>query len=561
MPFIPDFKPVQGNKQDAAPSIGTAMAPGIAVQRLGNSISQVGDDAGAYAMKLTEARDAGVESSAALSMQQAFNEHQEFRAQNPDESLWEEDIQTRVSAARETIMAQKMSPFMKAKLEGTLSSWTQKTVHSTRMDGITQARQRSRQAITNAKEAYKQAGDFASARKVVEEARGKVYLPEETDADLLDLEAEEKTYNQRQAYTADLAEIEQDPFTARSKYESATPPEGADPIEYAKKRDHWRSTLAREQNSIVDSIRDGIASGQITRPDQLDEYEDELGAATLATLKTGMSRITDETRKQEIAKPESQAAIIGSVSSAIESLDPKDIESRVRIESQLDDIQPGPTKNHLSGELTKKLSGEPPSPGPMRRVRSMLNDAYSRGYFGNVASTTPQTTADAIDDGFVQDGAKLQSLGFSQDQISKIQNPELKPAQQLDQFRQLWASRDTAKENAADPYTRAAAEAIVTRRNQITPPAEQRNREMQESLKALRRKGEIEKGLLEWQQDHPDGDIEAELMRRLGDAESSTFLDSLEGGSWFAPDDTGTTTNPDMPDGLGMASDSLLPTK
>lgn len=197
----------------------------------------------------------------------------------------------------------------------------------------------------------------------------------------------------------------------------------------------------------------------------------------------------------------------------------------------------------------------------MRRVRAMLNDAYSRGYFGNVTPTAPQYTSDAIDDGFLQDGAKLQSLGFTQDQISKIQNPELKPAQQIDQFRSLWSSRDAAKATTADPYTRASAEAIVTRRNQITPPADQRNREMQDSIKAIQRKGEIEKGLIEWQQDHPDGDVEIELMRRLGDAESTTFLDSVDGGDWFAPDTTAAGINPAMPSGRGSASDSLLPPK
>lgn len=561
MPYIPDFKPVQGNKADAVPSRGAMLAAGNAMQQVGNAISSVADDASAYQMKLTEARDAGVMSNASLSMQQAYQEHQEFRMKNPDESLWEEDINARVSKAKESIFEQKMSPFAKAKLETQMKTWESDSLHNTRMDSLKQARARSRQAITNTAEAYIQAGDFESARQTLESGRGTVYHPEETDADLNKLAADQKDFDKRQAYNADLATIEQDPFSARETYQSPTPPDGADPVEYARKRDHWRSTLAREQNGILDSIKDGIASGKIVSADQLDEYQDELGAATVATLKTGMARIGDETRKLEVSKPENQAAIIGEVSSAIDALDPKNIEDRVKIEQALDEIQPGPTKNVLSGELTKKLAGEPPSPGAARRVRAMLNDAYTRGFFGPVAISTPQETSDAISDGFLQDAAKLQSLGLSQEQIDKIQNPELKPAQQLQQFRILWGSRDQTKAKAADPYTLSAASAIVTARNKIPTPPEQLQQETRKAWDALRKKGQIEKDLHEWQQDHPDGDVEKEFFRRLGDQESTTFLDTLGGGDWFAEDNAATLTNPELPAGMGSAGDTILPPK
>lgn len=560
MPFIPDYKPVQGVKNDAAPSLGAAMAPGKAIQSIGNAISDVGDDLSDYHGQLTRARDAGVRSAATLQMQQAFQEHEEYRARNPDESTWEADIQQRVSKARDSIFQQPMSALMKTELEAQMQTWEQDRVHNTRMDSLKQARARSRQHITNAAEAYIQAGDFESARKTIESGRGTVYLPEETDADLNKLARDEQDFKKKQAYQNDIAAIEQDPFSARAIYESPTPPDGADPIEYARKRDHFRSTLAREQNSIIDSIRDGIASGKILTADQLDEYEDELGAAAVSTLKAGMARSFDETRKAQIAAPDAQAQIIGRVSSAIDALDPKDIDSRVRIEQDLSDIAPGPTKNQLSAELSRKIGGEPPQPGPMRNVRAMLNDAYKAGYFGPVETPPEQTTADVVADDFLQDAAKLQALGFSQDQIDAIQNPEISREKQLFQFRQLYPSRDAAK-TTADDYTQRAARALIERRQTVPRTEEEKARSMRDSIKALQRKGEIEKGLLEWQQDHPDGDLERELFRRLGDAESSSFLDSLDGGEWFPTDATGSTTNPTMPAGFGMASDTLLPPK
>lgn len=534
------------------------------MQKVGASISGAGDDLGEYHAQLTRARDAGVKAHASLAMQQAFAEHQEFRIQNPDESTWEADITARVGKARESILAEKMSPLMRTELEATLQGWGAERVSGTRLDGLKQTRARARQRITNAAEAYKQAGDYASARKTLESGRGTAYLPEETDADLNRLDAEEKDFAKEQAFKADLAEIDEDPFAAREKYQSAEPPEGADATEYHRKREYHRQRLAREQGSIVEAIRDGMAAGKITRSEQLDEYEDELGAAAVATLKSGMAKAADEGRRKMVAMPAYQARMIGAVSSAIDDLDPNDIESRVKIEARLDDIQPGPTKNHLSSLLSRKLAGEPEDPGPMRRVRAMLNEATKRGYFGPVGARPPQSTADVVADQFLQDGAKLQTLGFSAEQADAVMDPELSNEKRLAKFRELYPKRD-AKADKADDYTRRAAKALVERRSTVEKTAAENAAEFRDAWQALQRKGEIERGLLEWRQDHPDGDVEAEFMRRMGDAESARFLESIDGGEWFddefGADPTGDPTIPDMPAGFGGSTNSLLPDK
>jgi hypothetical protein len=563
MPIIPMLGPVQGNLEAQAPSIGAAMATGKATAAFGGAVSDVGDDLGQYSAQLSRARDAGVKANASLAMTQAYAEHQEYRMQNPDESTWEADITSRVSKARESIMSEKMSPFMKAELDAQLQGWGAEKVSSVRLDGMQQTRQRSRQRITNAAEAYKLADDYESARKTIESGRGTAFLPEETDADLNRLNYEEQNFTKEKAFKADLAEIDQDPFTAREKYASPTPPEGTDPTEYHRKREYHRQRIAREQGSIIDAVRDGIASGKITRTDQLDEYQDELGAATISTLKSGMEKATDEGRKKLAAMPAYQARIIGSVSSAIDELDPNDIEARVKIEARLDDILPGPTKTQLSGELSRKLSGEPTQPGPMRRVRTMLNEATRRGYFGPVGSGPEQTVADLEGDGFLKDPANMKKL-FSEEDAAAIADPKLKPAERLAKFRETWPRRNTKADNPED-YTLRAGEAIYQRAEKVPKTKTEKGAEFRDAWQALQRKGEIEQALIEWQQDHPEGDVEAELMRRMGDAESQAFLDSMDGGNWFGDefmaDPTGDPTEPDLPSTFGGSVDSLLPNK
>lgn len=564
MPIIPDFDPVRGQASAATPSLGAAMAAGKAVEKVGASVSQVGDDLGDYHEQLTRARDAGVKANASLLMQNAFSEHEAFRIQNPDESAWEEDMRQRVGAVREKLAAEKMSPFMKTELDATLSGWESNSLHGTRLDGLKQARARARQRITNSAEAYKAAGDYQSARATLESGRGSAFLPEETDADIQRLDTEEKDWQREQAFKADLAEIDEDPFATRGKYESAEAPEGADPAEYARKRDHHRQRLAREQGEILASIRDGIAAGKILRPDQLDEFQDELGAAAVSSLKQSMEKSGDENRRRMVATPPYQARIIGAVSASIDSLDPNDINARVSIETCLADISPGPTKNHLAAELAKKIAGEESDPGPMRRARTMLNTAFKQGYFGPVGSSPGQSTSDVVADQFLQDGAKLQSLGFSADQADAIMDPEISNEKRLAKFRELYPSRD-AKADKADDYTRRAARALVERRDRVAKTPEEKSAEFRDSWKALQRKGEIERGLIEWQRDHPDGDVEAELMRRLGDAESAAFLDTIGESEWFGDEfdtpESSDPTVPNLPADFGGASASLLPEK
>lgn len=263
-----------------------------------------------------------------------------------------------------------------------------------------------------------------------------------------------------------------------------------------------------------------------------------------------------------VAMPAYQARMIGAVSSAIDELDPNDIDGRVKIEQRLDDIQAGPTKTHLSDALSRKLKGEPEDSGPMRRVRTMLNEATRRGYFGPVTPAPVQTTADVVADDFLQDGAKLQGLGFSQDAADSIMDPKLSTEKRLSMFRQLYPSRD-AKKATADEYTQRAADALVKRENTVPKTAGQGAAEFRDAWKALQKKGEIERGLIEWQKDHPDGDVEGELMRRLGDVESSKFLESVDGGQWFGDEfdtaPTGDPRRPDLPSTVGGSSDSLLP--
>ena len=563
MPLIPDLNPVPGKVDPVAPSLGAAMAPGRALQQVGSGITRVGEEIGAFQLRVAQARDQGIKSSASIAVQQAVAEHEKFRIENPDETKWEADLTERMGKVRDQFSKEQLSPLGRQELDAQFGSWEATYKGRTMVDASKQTMQRARQALTNEVRARQDAGDFDGAEKRIKEATGTVYLPEEADADIVENNRLRKAHDTKRAMDLSLAEIDQDPFAVREKYSSAKPPEGEDPVEWSQKRDHFRARLAREQNGIIDSIRDGMASGKITRPDQLDEWQDELGPAAVATIKSEMAKSAEEGRKDAVKSSPYQARIIGAATAAIEELDPKDIEGRIRVEGFIRDIEPGPTKESLTSELRRKIDGKPEDYSSLSRAKAIANNALRNGYFGPFKSSTPQSTSDVIGDDYLLDRAKLASLGIPEDWVDKVTSKDIKNTdERVRVFAEAMKARDPKKATADDYVTRSAM-AIVQRQNDVPRTDAEIKAQMKSSWDALKKHGAMIKTLTEWSKAHPDGDVEAEMIRMLGEVESDKFLNSLNvdqyWGDQFQADPSGDPTVPDLPSGYGGTNTDLLP--
>lgn len=567
MPLIPDLNPnVPGRALPVAPDLGAAMAPGRALERVGSGISAVGETVGAFQLQMQKARDEGVKSRAALAVQQELAEHEKYRMENPDETTWQADIDARLDRVRQTFQGERLSPFGRAELDAQFDGWGQDYRNRTMLDATKQSVARSRQALTNEVRARQDAGDFEGAEKRLREASGSVLLPEEAESDIQSNAKLRKDYEAEQRFSADIAAIDEDPFPLRGKYEGEKP-DGENEEEWLRKKQQFRISIARHQQRIVDQINDGLASGKITRPDQLEEWKDELGDAAVLRLQNSVKDMVNEGRKAMVGTPAYQARIIGAVSASIAELDPKDITRRVEIEARLRDISPGPSKDLLTADLKRKLGDEPEDYSAMSRARKLIKVAFDHGIFGEVAATESQTTADVLKDDFLMDGAKLQALGITKEWADKVQDPEAKDTDRVAIFTEAMRNRPKDAKITADDYTMRAAEAIVSRKKAVPKTTEERNAEMRNVWDALSRRGALERELAEWAKAHPDGDVEAELMRRLGDADSARLIDAAEAdGGWF--DDIGDfsasgeedmTTLPGMEPGAPGSTNALLP--
>lgn len=301
MPIIPELSALQGRHQPAVASIDAAGAPGRAAANLGKDIGQsasvIADIHGRY----QRARDNGVKNSARLSIQQAQAEHAQFRMENPDESLWQKDIEERMGRARESIFQQEMSPFMRTELEATFEGWKQEAGNQTMLDATKQGVARARQRSTNAVRAYKDAGDFESARRVVREsADAGVWLPEEAEADLLDIDDEERNFSKKKTAEGYQLAADTDPVTVleilKAKNEDgsfANDPDMDNGVRFRLIK-HAEASLESAKRDEYEAIQQGISEGRVTL-EEIDTLPQFLGDPDKRALKAHFNRITPPT--------------------------------------------------------------------------------------------------------------------------------------------------------------------------------------------------------------------------------------------------------------------------
>lgn len=541
-PLIPEFNPnIPGRFQPATPSLAAATAPGRALQQVGNDLSQAGGNIGDIGLRFQAANDQGVKSRAALAMQQAFADHQQFRLKNPDETKWPADISERVGKAKELIFQERMSPFMQTELESTFQSWSQDANNGAKIDATKQGVARARQSIMNEVRARQDAKDFAGAGTVLDNAVASgALLPEEGDADKIYNARLQKDAEIKQAFDAEKAKIAEDPKGWREKNATADAPEGRDPVEWQQLKGYARSLYGQEQDEVVSAVRDGIASGEITRLEQIADLAEPAGPRVVAALQSELIGQADQKTRQMRTMPAYQTRIMGKIADMLATLDPEDREARYEAEALIRQLEPGATKTQLNSQLTRKINGEPEDMSAINLHLKLATQAFKSGFFKRSAAPEPMKTETAIDRGFLKDSKKL-AVWFSPEQIAKINEPidEDKPAtnaSRTDAMRRLWVFRANQDAIAPDPFDQATAEAIANRKPAVEYQSpEDAAKHASAKWEQSAQLGRLTKHLSEWAAAQPEKakDFEAvreEMLRFIGPDSADDFIDSALDG-------------------------------
>lgn len=398
-------------------------------------------------------------------------------------------------------------------------------------------------------------------------------LPEERAAK----ERELNLHFQTQQITQDIQESPQE-WIDRNPVNS--PPPGFDATTWGRYHDFAESKLRESGRQIADLVMDGIASGQVLRPEDIDAIAaGKARPAVIAELKGKLADYTDAAataaRKARMQDPNHQDAVMGAIEAKLQTYEPDADgidEDMIQLKSMAYDLPEGPMRQETLRRVDALRDGH------FREVKTYA-DLAKRALVDHFKAFAPAGSFEPpkipvrqfVDQGFLKDAANLTALGFSQEQISKIEEPvkrgksETPPTNEvrLERFRALWPSRSTANDAKADPFKLRVAQTISERKTVI--PASQ-----EEEAAAARARidlGRAMRRLNDFLKVNPkpsSSDIEGIIFSIGGEAARNTYrsgvFDPPPAPAFDPVSPSFDATRPDLPTGgIDPESPSLLP--
>jgi GH24 family phage-related lysozyme (muramidase) len=380
------------------------------------------------------------------------------------------DPQERLTKTNAFLAEQKSSlipagapPVVRQALESGFSDFTSRAQINAAKDAADLTVKRATLALGNEIDASYQTLDPDAHRKALDNAAASgLLLPEQRAA-------EEARFGKAIAERQTTNDILADPdywLTNNPK-----PAKGQNPAEWAKYKSMATSAFREETAQTIDEIEDGMAAGNISAPEQIDELAANLRPGVREELKARLANRSNEGLKAKLRDPEYQNQLIGQASSMLKAYDPngEDFDSGyVAVDSVIRQLPPSAIRDELEKNLRDKRAGEE------TRIKTHAEEARAalEEHYDTLAKKIPTaqstfSTTRAINDGLLRDTTKLTALGFNEEQVeSIIGDEEDTDATRRARFREMSIYRDGEK--TAGTFTTAAAEAILNGKDSFT---------------------------------------------------------------------------------------------
>lgn len=463
MPLIPDLQFQAGRYEPATPSVASAMAPGLAMARVGASLQGAGEAVG----EIQAIHDEGVKAQARIEMQTAYNEHAQFRAENADETSWGEHAAKTTESAWKRIEKLRMSPAMQAEVKSSFDGWGQNFQAGVKLDATKQTVAAARQRVSNAYEAALQAGRFNDARTSVQSS--KAFSPVEKEKILLGINDREKDYQRSEGVrqAINLGAADPDWF---NKHPAGQDIAGHDSVASQQIRRGIMSLRAGEADEFASKIEDMIAVG--VTDEQITQLGKDQRPSVVAVLVKSNQRRHQENFEAERRTPGFQAALVGAVRNKMLRYEPTNEETfdsdRAEISGMIRQL---PEENPIRGELASNLAAL--KSGKQEEVRTAAQ-AAQKALDEHVKTTvldklwdgdSGMPTQKAINDRFLQSADKLVALGYSPAQVAPIVAAKTDP-ERVNLFKDSWEQRSNKNAHPGG-LVEATALAIVNGKAQI----------------------------------------------------------------------------------------------
>lgn len=298
----------------------------------------------------------------------------------------------------------------------------------------------------------------------------------------------------------------------------------------------WIDDTNRAKGLITDraeeaaiQAEDMMASGQLTNPDDVDDLFANLRPAAREAIKNRVADRAQLNFRAEMARPEKQQEIVGTVMERIRAYDPtfEDWDAEfVDIQLMIGTLPDGPVRDELASQLKRAKSTEVAQVLEAQDIiLKQLDDAFDAQKFG--VFERGQSTQSAIDAGLLEDTAKLTAAGFSPEQIEQLNAEGMTAKERTALFRKLWFQRP-GDASGLGAYEQTAFEAIAA--------GETRFQAIDESAmaKARREHGKARMELMEVIRAYPDDRAKwEETARALGvQVEATGLLESEFADEW-----------------------------
>ena len=290
-------------------------------------------------------------------------------------------------------------------------------------DAAVKGIRRSEEQLQNNLSGYVENKNFAAAREEVEGSS--LLSPEEKVATLQKLEKQEKKTMERERIDGLNAGIMANPFEMEERINAG---EFDDIGDLPKQQAIARLRTAKNQvtGDAIDAVKDGMADGSITKPEQIDEMFPGVPARYRESLKLDLAQRAARMEEAERATPEYQAQTVGSIAGLLEGLEgaePDDFADRYSKASFLiDGLPDSPTKRRLDEELAEMKSGRKEAATDAASVmRAQLKEALPRILPDLKAEPYAQEMSiqKAVSDGILKDKRKLGKMFFGDEEVQQ----------------------------------------------------------------------------------------------------------------------------------------------
>ncbi len=432
-----------GAKASNAP----AQAQAQAGEAIGNAISQVGETGMAIVGKIRKVKDAGI--SAAF-MAQAEEEADRFAlalAKRSDTDAWPQDWKNKADSLKQLAQNQALSAEGKASLNADLVGWHSKKAIAFETQALSKELALGHARTTQTLAYHTGRLDKDSFDRDLKHAvKAGIYNPAEAEAAQMHFQGVEAEMDLKRLIEGNPQGMIDHPTES---YLKRLPGATLEMVEQAKRQ--AKGVVKERAFDTVESAQDDIYSGKVTTPQMIDKNPRyaALRPTVRERLKKNLEAFQYEKSQGLMNTPEAQAAVVGKVSSLLSGWEPKAEEDAdlkyAEIQGQIGRMPDGFMKTELERQAKAIRHGSwADSTSHADAAMKSLDAAAKAGRFGVVPEVAKIPTARLVKDGFLKDPAKLQRLGFSEDQAGQIVGAASEdPAKGQGLLSELWSKRDS----------------------------------------------------------------------------------------------------------------------